>query len=116
MKVLNLPHQEPIHFAKYILWKNETSALVKVKFKSIPSLGMLIEAAAQSSAAFNENNHNLAFLVSVKDVKLLCQLAITEYDIKINFEYRLENIVYFYFEVIDANVQVANGTLTIALQ
>ena len=116
MQVLHLPHQEPIHFAKYILWKEETSALVKVEFPSIPSLAMLIEAAAQSSAAFNEGDHTLAFLVSVKDVKLLCRLSAIEYEIKINFEYRLDTIVYFYFEVLDSNVHVAHGTLTIAIQ
>ncbi len=77
MKVLNLPHKDPIHFAKYIILQEKTFAIVKVVFQSIPSLAMVVEAAAQSTAAFNVNNTSLAFLVAINDVKLLHQVILS---------------------------------------
>lgn len=116
MKELNLPHQEPLKFAKYIVSKDDISAVVKIQFYDIPSLPMLVEAAAQSSAAFSYNNDKIGFLVTLKNIKLLNELSSTEYNVKVIFEYQLDSLTYFNFEVYDEEILVANGVFIIALQ
>ena len=116
MKELNLPHKEPIKFAKYIVSKEDTSAVVKVQFDEIPNLPMLVEAAAQSSAAFSNEENKMGFLVTLKNIKLLSKPYSFEYNIKVIFEHQLDSLVYFNFEVYDENVQIATGIFIIALQ
>ena len=116
MKELNLPHQEPIKFAKYIVSKEDTSAVVKVEFDEIPSLPMLVEAAAQSSAAFSNEENKMGFLVTLKNIKLLNKPQALEYDVKVTFEHQLDALTYFNFEVYDEGILMANGIFIIALK
>ncbi len=113
---LNLPHQSPVKFAKYIISKDETSALVRVEFESVPSLAMLVEAAAQSSAAFSEGKEKMGFLVTLKNVKLLQKAEVLEYDIRVTYQHALDALTYFSFEVNDATAVIASGVFVIALQ
>lgn len=116
MKELNLPHQDPIRFAKYIISKDETSALVRVEFTSLPSLAMLVEAAAQSSGAFSEAEEKMGFLVTLKNVKLLQKAEALEYDIRVTYQHSLDALTYFSFEVISAKRLIASGVFVIAIQ
>jgi hypothetical protein len=52
---MNLPHQAPIRFVEKIIEKNEDFYLVACSFPYIPTLSMVSEAAAQSSAAFGQD-------------------------------------------------------------
>jgi hypothetical protein len=113
---LNLPHQAPVKFAKYIISKDETSALVRAEFESSPSLAMLVEAAAQSSAAFSNGEEKMGFLVTLKNVKLLEKAEALEYDIRVTYQHALDALTYFSFEVNDTKVLIASGVFVIALQ
>lgn len=116
MKELNLPHKEPIKFAKYIVSKEDTLAVVKVQFDEIPSLPMLVEAAAQSSAAFSNEENKIGFLVTLKNIKLVNKPCSFEYNIKVIFEHQLDSLTYFNFEAYDEDILVVNGIFIIALQ
>ncbi|WP_294960486.1 hypothetical protein [Sulfurimonas sp.] len=113
---LNLPHQAPVRFAKYIISKDETSAIVRAEFESLPSLAMLVEAAAQSSAAFSDGKGKMGFLVTLKNVKLIQEAKVLKYDITVTYQHALEALTYFSFEVNDDNTLVASGVFVIALQ
>lgn len=116
MKTLNLPHTKPINFAKYIYFVQSTIAHVNIKFDEIPTLPMLVEAAAQSSAAFSHDENKMGFLVSLKNIKLLENLKSLEYKVQIHLEHQLDSLVYFSFEVFDEEKLVANGLLVIMIK
>lgn len=116
MTEIQLPHVAPLKFAKFILEKNSKRARVLVEFDSIPTLPMLVEAAAQSSAAFRVNDNENAFLVSLKNVELLQAPSLKHFEAKVVDEHRLENLRYVKFEIFEQNTIVATGTLVIAVQ
>jgi len=116
VKELKLPHQAPIKFAKYAISKEENSAVVKVKFETIPSLPMIVESAAQSSAALSDTENKMGFLVALKNIKLLEKLSFLEYDVKVSLEHKIEEFNYFNFEVNDKNTLVACGIFVIVLR
>jgi len=70
---MKLPHQEPIRFVKELLEIDAAYAFVSCIFPHPPTLAMVCEAAAQSSAAFAQDDKNITmgFLVSLKDIELL---------------------------------------------
>ena len=116
MKKLILPHQEPILFAKEVRSIIGNVAIIKVKFPTLPTLAMLVESAAQSSAAFSESNESEGFLVTLKNVKLLNKPEALEYEVKITFEYQLEALTYFNFEIIADSKIIAIGIFVIAIK
>lgn len=116
MKPLDLPHTHPMKFAKHIISLESTNARVKIAFEENPTLPMLIEAAAQSSAAFSDGSIKAGFLVSLRKIQLLESLDCLEYEVKINCEYQMESLAYFNFEIFDIDKVVANGLLVIAVQ
>jgi hypothetical protein len=113
---LHLPHTEPIRFAQHIISMEPTSARVKIAFDQTPTLPMLIEAAAQSSAAFSDGSEKAGFLVSLKNIKLLGRLDLLEYEVQISCEHQMDPLAYFNFEIFDAQTMVAQGSLVIAIQ
>ncbi len=115
MKELKLPHQTPIKFAKYIINKKENSAVVKVSFDTIPSLPMIVEAAAQSSAALSDTQTRMGFLVSLKNIKLLEKLNSLQYDVKVSLEHQIEDFRYFSFEAYCNSILVASGVFIVSV-
>ena len=116
MTKINLPHLAPIKFAKYILSKEDKSADILIEFEQIPTLPMLVEAAAQSSASFRIDDNENAFLVSLKDIKLLqkpTQLKLVAHVID---EHRLGKMRYVGFKILEDKISIATGTLVIAVQ
>ena len=116
MKPLYLPHTWPIRFAKHIIFAEPTRARVKIAFEEIPTLPMLIEAAAQSSAAFSDGSEKAGFLVSLKNIKLLERLDLLEYEAQISCEHQMDPLAYFNFEIFDGQTMVAKGSLVIAIK
>lgn len=116
MKELKLPHKTPVIFAKDILSKNNSTAIVRVEFDYLPSLAMIVEASAQSSAAFSNQEGELAFLISVKDIKQIEEFTELEYNIKITCVQQLGVFKSFEFVVIHNSKLFADGTFTLALQ
>ena len=116
MKELKLPHQAPMKFAKYAISKEENTAVVKVSFDTVPSLPMIVESAAQSSAALSNGENKMGFLVTLKNIKLLEKLSSLQYDVKVSLEHQIEDFRYFNFEVNNDNALVACGIFVIVLR
>ena len=113
---LNLPHQDPIKFAKYVISKNaDIEAIVRIAFDTLPSLAMLVEAVAQSSAAFGEGDAKMGYLVTIKNIELIQKATSLEYDAKIKSAHQIEQLSYFEFEVLDREELIAKGEFIIAL-
>ncbi len=116
MQEIILPHLAPILFAKKIVTKTEKTADVLVEFNQIPTLPMLVEAAAQSTSAFRLNDKESAFLVSFKGIKLLQKPTKMEFIAHVVDEHCLDKMRYVGFEIFEEKVSVATGTLVIAVQ
>ena len=116
MSEIKLPHIAPIKFAHYVLQKDEKSARVSLEFPQLPSLAMMVEAAAQSSASFRSNDSENAYLVSLKGIKLLQKPTKMKLEVKVTDEHRLEQMRYVGFEIFEDETCVATGTLVIAVQ
>ena len=116
MQELQLPHKDPVRFAKSVLYKNEKSARVKIEFQELPSLAMLIEAAAQSSAVFGDGSAKMGFLVSLKNVKLTKKASRKILEVEVKNEHNLENMKYINFEVFESDESIAIGSLVVSLQ
>ena len=114
MSKLNLPHKEPLLFAKEVIKLNEDEAVVKIAFDTIPSLAMLTEAAAQSSAAFGTKKQKIAQLVMLKNVKLLEKLKEKEYLVEVKASLTLGHLKHFDFKALDKTVTIATGSFVIA--
>jgi len=117
MTELILPHLAPIRFAKYVISRDGDEAVVKNEFATIPSLGMLIEAAAQSSAALaNEDEKGkVGYLTSLKNIKLLTQPTSLECEISVELTNRVNNIGYLSFEVNQSEVLIASGVFIVVV-
>ena len=117
MQELKLPHLYPIKFAKYILAQDELSARVQVEFDSIPSFGMLIESAAQSSAAIGTNESSrMGFLVSLKNVKLLNPPTKTILEVKVTNEHSMENMKMMQFDIFEDEIHVSTGSFMLMIE
>ncbi len=116
MSELNLPHLDPIKFAKYIISQDGDTYRVRIAFETIPSLAMLVEASAQSSAAFGAGESKTGFLVTLKNIKMLEKPSSLEYDVEVTSEQQIDALTYFSFEVYDKDLVVASGVFIIALQ
>ena len=116
MKELNLPHKDPIRFAKDVVSKEGDTYTVKVHFDTIPSLPMIVEAAAQSSAAFDDGHAKMGFLVTLKNIKLLKKPTARDYEVKVTSGAQVDSLTYFSFEAFDTTSLIATGTFIIALQ
>lgn len=115
MTEIRLPHIAPIKFAQYTLQKDELSARVSLEFPQVPTLAMMVEAAAQSSASFRSNDRENAYLVSLKGIKLLQKPTSMKLEAKVIDEHRLEQMRYVGFEIYEQDTCVATGTLVIAV-
>lgn len=68
--MIKIPHLPPMRFAQELVEKvDENTIIVCCKFDTIPSLATLVEAAAQASAGFSEDEKK-GFLIQVRDVTL----------------------------------------------
>ena len=117
MQELSLPHRDPIKFAKYIISQDETSARVQVEFDSLPSLGMLIESAAQSSAAIGEDESSkMGFLVSLKNIKLLSHPTAKILEVEVVNEHSMENMKMIQFNIFEGEKSISSGSFMIAIE
>ncbi len=97
---MNLPHQEPILFAKKILLRQNDEASILCKFEQIPTLGMGIEAAAQSCGALADKKTD-GFLAGVNSVEVLKVFDKKTLTAKIKKIYQIDNMELFSFELED---------------
>lgn len=114
---MNLPHQSPLIFAKKVVSKDEDSVKVFCDFNQVPTLSMFIEASAQGSSAFNdeEDEVKIGFLTTVKNIELLNEIKNNTYLIEVTKKIEINNIKQFTFEVFDSdtNIKIIVGSFTI---
>lgn len=115
---MKIPHLPPVRFAQNILSVDKNIARVQCTFPHKPTLAMFFEAAAQSSAAFSQEESNIGFVVSFKDINLMCESIELNAIVQIEKKAAVSNICEFKFTVynIDENEIYATGILTIMIQ
>ncbi len=118
MSDFSIPHLPPIRFVKSLLKTDKTRATVKIAFEEIPTLAMLVEAAAQSSSGIedDEDDKRMGFLVSLKNVKLLQKLQSLEYKASIELMSKLNNFKSLAFIIKQEDKIVATGEFSIIFQ
>lgn len=97
---MKLPHLEPLIFAKEVIEKNEDSSIVFCEFKEIPTLTTFIEASAQSSSSFvDQNKPMLGFLATIKNIEQHKNFDSLQYHIHLKIEAQIAEFKQFHFEV-----------------
>jgi len=106
---MNLPHLYPVLFARKVLKKNKNSLHVECHFPCPPTLAMLLEAAAQSSAGFEQSEQKEVFLVAANNLTLYAKCDEKYVIVVLKREAEMSNMKKFSFEVKDK----AKGEFTI---
>jgi hypothetical protein len=98
---MKLPHLPPLVFAKEILNKTDTSSEVLCEFEQIPTFGMFVEASAQSTASFfQEDKYSSGFLVNASNIELLCKIKECKYIVKLDLQIKFDNLAKYSFQII----------------
>jgi hypothetical protein len=118
MDDFNIPHLPPIRFVKKLIQADEKSAKVEVGFDEIPTLGMLIEAAAQSSSGIrdSDNNGRMGFVITLKNIKLLEEVSLKKFVVHVELVHKLDEFKSLSFEIFEEDKQVAKGAFSLVLQ
>ena len=113
-----IPHLAPIRFVKSLIDADETTASVRVGFDEVPTLGMLIEAAAQSSSGIDDedNNGRMGFVITLKNIKLIQSVRLKEFIVNVELVHKLDDFKSLSFEILEDETRVATGAFSIALQ
>jgi hypothetical protein len=113
---MTIPHLPPIKFAQKIVRVNNNEALVLVSFPFEPTLAMYVEAAAQSSASFvQENESKIGFVVSLKEIKLLKQSSALDMMVCLTIESRMDYLLEISFKVIYQEEIFSTGTIILKI-
>jgi hypothetical protein len=112
--VLNLPHKPPVLFVQEILSQEGENALVGILFPKIPSLAMMMEAAAQSSCAF-ECDGKEGFVISCSNVILHVKPKGVSFRVHVTSKLKNGLLNEIFFELKENDVLIASGTLLLML-
>ena len=116
MPEFKIPHLAPVRFVKSLIRSNQKTALVEIGFEEIPTLGMLVEAATQSSSGIlSDDASKMGFLMMLKNVKLLKEVKSKKFTVFVELDHKLANFKFFSFSISDDDV-VATGIFSVALQ
>jgi hypothetical protein len=113
--VLKLPHKPPILFVREILDKGDDWAIVSAQFPKPPTLGMIMESAAQSSAALS-GSENEGYLLSCSNLTLHKEPKSTIFDIHIKTLASNAALNEIGFEAKEQNTLVASGVILVMLK
>lgn len=118
MDDFSIPHLPPVRFVKTLIRADKISATVKVGFDEVPTLGMLIEAAAQSSSGIKDdkNNGRMGFVITLKNIKLLREVNSKEFEVHVKLVHKLDDFKSLSFNIFEDEEQVVTGTFSIILQ
>jgi len=114
-----IPHVFPIRFVKSLFFSDEQNASVTIEFEEIPTLGMMIEAAAQASSGISDEDKEkvrMGFLIVLKNIKLLAELQSKKYLLNIHLDHKIDNFKSFSFIVLDDDKKVVEGAISISLE
>lgn len=98
--MLDLPHKAPIRFAQTVSVCTDQRAVVRCVFPYPPSLGMVIEAAAQASISLAKTPAK-GFLAGANQVEQLKQTDKQTFDISVSKLYEIEAMTLFAFVMED---------------
>ncbi len=115
---MNIPHLPPVKFAREVAAKEGETVTVRCFFEEVPTIGMLLEAVAQSSAGFSDQSEQKGFLVQVKKMRLQKDpKRAGEYYARVEAVASMANVSQFQFEVLETlnedSAPVAAGGFTI---
>jgi hypothetical protein len=118
---LNLPHGEYLKFAKEIIEVKDNFSKVYCEFPTKPTLSYFLEAAAQSSASFdnlNCNNPKIGFLISCKDILLVSEINDNNYIFNLSKNIEINTMKQFSFEAYSkkSNNITVSGTFIILVK
>ena len=114
---MTIPHLPPVRFAQSIIASEEKVVRVACEFPSTPTLPMIFEAAAQSSAAFSQDGEaKIGFLVSVKDVVSNQSATSTQLELEVEKQVEFGAICEFSFKAYEKENLIATGSLTVMIQ
>ena len=113
-----IPHLPPIRFVKTLLKADGTSASAKVCFDEVPTLGMLIEAAAQSSSGIkdDDNHERMGFVITLKNIKLLQYVSSKEFVVNVELVHKLDDFKSLSFNILEDETTVVTGAFSLVLQ
>lgn len=116
---MKLLHRSPLVFAKKVLSIEEDKAEVFCEFTELPTIGMFIEAAAQSTAAFfQEIDIKSGYLAQANNIELVGEITQVSYIIEINLEIKFESMSKYSFTIKndrDKNI-VCKGEVTVSIE
>jgi len=115
---MNLPHKAPLIFAKEVLENKDKHVKVKCLFPQPPTLAMFIEAAAQSTAGFNEEGElAIGFLTMVRNIRRLAPLTHKAYFITVTKENEVGPYRKFFFSAycVISKKEVVTGNFTLMI-
>jgi hypothetical protein len=112
--MLNLPHKLPVLFAQEILSQNNEKAVVSVCFPKIPSLAMMMEAAAQSSCALGGQNKE-GFVVSCSNIILHVEPKDVIFEAHVSIKLKTGLLNEIFFELRKGDILISSGTLLLLL-
>ncbi|MDR2081248.1 MAG: hypothetical protein LBP54_05120 [Campylobacteraceae bacterium] len=113
--MLKLPHKPPILFAKEILDKGADWAVVSAEFPKTPTLGMIMESAAQSSAALSDSEDE-GYLLSCSNLILHKNPTGTKLRIHIKNALPSSVLSEIYFEAKEQDTLISEGTILVMLK
>jgi len=116
-----LPHKPPVKFVDALLADNEFDARARVAFPTLPTLPMLVEAAAQTSVfvrvseikkslGIPEDDTVQGMLLKMKADRL-AEIEKTSFEISVEYRSNLDNFFVMDFTVYDGGKNVASGTI-----
>jgi len=115
--MINLPHKEPIRFAQSVLSKTLTKVEVMCQFKSIPTLSIFLEAAAQSASALNPKEIEvIAFITSCKKITQVKKSKEKQYLFTVQEQLSLLNHKHYFFKAMhlyDKEELIVEGEFTL---
>lgn len=106
---MNLPHLAPVLFARKVLKRERNYLYVECHFPCLPTLAMLLEAAAQSSAGFEQDKQKEALLVAANNLIIYAKCDEKYAVIELKKEMEAFSMKKFSFKVKDK----ASGEFTI---
>ena len=108
---MNIPHLPPIRYAKMVANKEGKIISILCEFDKAPTLGMMMEAAAQGSSAFSDGAISVAFLASAKNIRLLIPPTKTALLVKLEPLTSLSHIKEYRFEFFEEDSKISEGVI-----
>lgn len=117
---MNLPHLEPLIFAKEVLEQTPKNAKILCEFESAPKLTTFIEAAAQSSSSFVEPTKPMrGFLATIRNIEQHHPMKSLEYIVILDLEAQIGEYRQFTFKGFEKSnplEAVISGSFTVVIQ